>query len=156
MLEREEYERSVWYFFLFAASARIAGSTGIPGSVSRSVQSGSTLMHGVLKLANKTNSKLHNSSGNEVDSHFVVLKAMFNLLSNLALCAECRGILWKVGEIYKGASIQRRYQRTFPSLGPPIKEGELWERGCVSLELKKRALITSMLLWWHHNYYQNM
>ena len=61
-------------------------------------------MHGVLKLANKTNSKLHNSSGNEVDSHFVVLKAMFNLLNNLALCAECRGILWKVGEIYKGAS----------------------------------------------------
>lgn len=104
MLEREEYERSVWYFFLFAASARIAGSTGIPGNVSRSVQSGSTLMHGVLKLANKTNSKLHNSSGNEVDSHFAVLKAMFNLLSNLALCAECRGILWKVGEIYKGAS----------------------------------------------------
>lgn len=89
-------------------------------------------MHGVLKLANKTNSKLHNSSGNEVDSHFAVLKAMFNLLSNLALCAECRGILWKVGEI------QRRYQRTSPSLGPPSKEGELWERGCVSLGLKKK------------------
>ena len=96
-------KKRVCYFFLFAASARIAGSTGIPGSVSRSVQSGSTLLHSVLKLANKTNSKLQSSSGNEVDLYFAVFKAMFNLLSNLVLCAECRGVLWKVGEIYKGA-----------------------------------------------------
>lgn len=71
-------------------------------------------MHGVLKLANKTNSKLHNSSGNEVDSHFVVLKAMFNLLNNLALCAECRGILWKTNFLHPFSSLKPLKSGTHP------------------------------------------
>lgn len=85
-------------FFAFAASAFIAGSSGVPGSVSRAVQSGSTFLHSLIKLTNKTNSKLHqNNSSSELDSHLFVLRAMFNLLSNLALSAECRGVMWKVG-----------------------------------------------------------
>jgi len=83
--------------FVFPASVFIAGSSGVPGSVSRAVQSGSTFLHSLIKLSNKINSKLQNSSGSELDSHLSVLKAMFNLLSNLALSAECRGVLWKVG-----------------------------------------------------------
>lgn len=85
-------------FLVFAASAFIAGSSGVPGSVSRAVQSGSTFLHSLIKLTIKTNSKLRqNSSSSELDSHLSVLRAMFNLLSNLALSAECRGIMWKVG-----------------------------------------------------------
>lgn len=81
----------------FAASAYIAGSSGVPGSVSRTVQSGSTFLHGLIKLTNKTNSKLQNFSSPELDTHLAVFRAMFNLLSNLALSAECRGVMWKVG-----------------------------------------------------------
>ena len=80
----------------FAASAYIAGSSGVPGSVSRTVQSGSTFLHSLIKLTNKTNSKLQNFSSPELDSHLAVFRAMFNLLSNLALSAECRGVMWKV------------------------------------------------------------
>ena len=89
-------------FFALPASAFIAGSSGVPGSVSRAVQSGSTFLHSLIKLSSKINSKLQNSSGSELDSHLSVLKAMFNLLSNLALSAECRGVLWKVGGLGKG------------------------------------------------------
>ena len=86
------------FYFLsfFVASAFIAGSSGVPGSVSRAVQSGSTFLHSLIKLTNKTNSKLQNSSSAELESHLAVLRAMFNLLSNLALSAECRGVMWKV------------------------------------------------------------
>lgn len=83
-------------FFVFPASAFIAGSSGVAGNVSRAVQSGSTFLHSLIKLSNKINSKLQNSSGSELDSYLSVLKAMFNLLSNLALSAECRGVMWKV------------------------------------------------------------
>ena len=83
--------------FVFAASAYVAGSSGVLGNVSRSVQSGSTLLHSLIKLTHKTNSKVQNSSSTELDMHLAVLKNMFNLLSNLALIAECRGVLWKVG-----------------------------------------------------------
>lgn len=69
----------------------------MPGSVSRAVQSGSTFLHSLIKLTNKTNSKLQNSSSTELDSHLVVFRAMFDLLSNLALSPECRGVMWKVG-----------------------------------------------------------
>lgn len=65
--------------------------------MSRAVQSGSTFLHSVIKLTNKTNSKLQNSSSAELDSHLAVVRAVFNLLSNLALSAECRGVFWKVG-----------------------------------------------------------
>ena len=84
-------------FFVFVASAFIAGSSGVPGSVSRSVQSGSTFLHSLIKLTNKTNNKLQSSSGTELESHLAVFRAMFNLLSNLVLSAECRGVMWKVG-----------------------------------------------------------
>ena len=81
----------------FAASAYIAGSSGLPGNVSRTVQSGSTFLHSLIKLTNKTNRKLQNFSSPELDTHLAVFRAMFNLLSNLALSAECRGVMWKVG-----------------------------------------------------------
>ena len=95
-LDEDLYQSLV--FFGFPASALVAGSSGVPGSVSRAVQSGSTFLHSLIKLSNKINSKLQNSSGGEVDLHLAVLKPMFNLLSNLALSAECRGVIWKVSE----------------------------------------------------------
>lgn len=85
------------FFFVFVASAFIAGSSGVTGSVSRSVQSGSTFLHSLIKLTNKTNNKLQSSSGTELESHLALFRALFNLLSNLALSAECRGVMWKVG-----------------------------------------------------------
>ena len=59
-----------------------------PGIVSCTVQSGSTFLHSLIKLANKTHSKLQ--------SHLAVFRAFFNLLCSLALSAECRGVMWKV------------------------------------------------------------
>jgi len=91
------YSVFFFLFFVFAASAFIAGSSGVPGSVSRAVQSGSTFLHSLIKLTNKTNSKLQSSTSTELDSHLAVFRVLFNLLSNLALNAECRGVMWKVG-----------------------------------------------------------
>ncbi|XP_068721388.1 rotatin-like isoform X1 [Montipora capricornis] len=88
------------------ASARIAGSTGVPGSVSRSLQSGSTFLHGVIKLTNKTISKLQNGTSTELDTHLAVFRAIFNLLNNAALSAECRGILWKTNFLQPFSSLK--------------------------------------------------
>lgn len=109
------------------ASALIAGSSGVPGSVSRAVQSGSTFLHSLIKLSNKINSKLQNSSGGEVDLHLSVLKPMFNLLSNLALSAECRGVIWKTN-----------FLQTFSSL-KPLKS---------SAHLKHRSITRGVTLCW--------
>jgi len=109
------------------ASAFIAGSSGVAGNVSRAVQSGSTFLHSLIKLSNKINSKLQNSSGSELDSHLSVLKAVFNLLSNLALSAECRGVMWKTN-----------FLQSFSSL-KPLKS---------SAHLKHRSITRGVTLCW--------
>ncbi|CAH3027837.1 unnamed protein product, partial [Porites evermanni] len=96
------------------ASAYIAGSSGVPGSVSRTVQSGSTFLHSLIKLTNKTNSKLQNFSSPELDTHLAVLRAMFNLLSNLALSAECRGVMWKTNFLQPFSSLKPLTSGTHP------------------------------------------
>ena len=40
--------------------------------------------------------KLQTSSPVELDKHLATHRALFALLANLALSAECRGMLWKV------------------------------------------------------------
>lgn len=55
--------------------------------------------------------------------------------------------------------LQPRYQGSFPSLGPSSEEREPWERGCVSLELKKISwrqgahTLTPAPLFAHHRAY---
>lgn len=98
-------EKNLTYIAL-AASAFVAGSSGVPGSVSRSVQSGSTLLHSLIKLTHKTNSKLQNSSSSDLDMHLAVLRNMSSLLSNLALSAECRGVLWKTNFFHPFATLK--------------------------------------------------
>jgi len=109
------------------ASAFIAGSSGVPGSVSRAVQSGSTFLHSLIKLTNKTNSKLQSSTSTELDSHLAVFRVLFNLLRNLALNAECRGVMWKTNFLQPFSSLK------------PLKSG---------IHPKQRSITRGVTLCW--------
>ena len=74
----------------FQACALLAGNSSASGAT--------TFMQSLLKFASKTSKNVQQQNAcAELDKHVSTLRALFSLLGNLALSAECRGIMWKVG-----------------------------------------------------------
>ena len=84
--------------FLLASVAMSNTSSGIGSSV-RLGPSNNTFVHCIIKMASKNGGKLlNNSTGNGILTSCQVL---FSLLKNMAMTsAECRGIMWKVENLY--------------------------------------------------------
>ncbi|XP_048576455.1 rotatin-like isoform X2 [Nematostella vectensis] len=82
---------------LTARCPKVAACIAGGSSISRASQSGTTFLNNLLKTASSTNRKiLSSNSCPDLDTHLATHKALFTLLANLAMSAECRGIIWKV------------------------------------------------------------